>query len=96
MVKYWYVPLAIVLAVLGMFWDTLSGLYHQWMNNEDYSHGLLILPVSLFLIWEKRKEIPRIDADNRLAGAAGHGPAVGLFTVGELGAELFTTRASLS
>ncbi|WP_372683009.1 VPLPA-CTERM-specific exosortase XrtD [Desulfosarcina sp.] len=95
-VNVWIFPAGVLLAmVIVIFWDTLSGLYQQWMNNDDYSHGLLILPVSLFLIWEKRKAIleltPRMDWRGLLVMAA----AVGLFTVGELGAELFTTRASI-
>jgi membrane protease YdiL (CAAX protease family) len=54
----WILPALMVLALLvWTFGDILLGLYDQWMNNEDYSHGLLILPVSLFLVWEKRKEI---------------------------------------
>ena len=36
--KVWLLPALIFLAVaVGMFWDTLSGLYQQWMTNEDYS-----------------------------------------------------------
>ena len=92
----WMLPaLMLLAAVLGMFWDTWSGLYHHLTSSEDYSHGLLILPVSFFLIWEKRKEIlaltPTVDWRGLLVMAI----AVGLFTVGELGAELFTTRASI-
>lgn len=95
-VNVWILPALIVMAVVvGTFLDILSGLYWQWTNNEDYSHGLLILPVSLFLVWEKRKEIlaltPTIDWRGLLIMVA----AVGLFTVGELGAELFTTRAAI-
>ncbi|MFO7716929.1 VPLPA-CTERM-specific exosortase XrtD [Desulfosarcina sp.] len=95
-VKVWILPAGVVLAVvIGTFWDTLTGLYHQWTHNEDFSHGLLILPVSLFLIWEKREAIlaltPRMDWRGLLVMAA----AVVLFTVGELGAELFTARAAI-
>ena len=54
--------------VVWIFLDILAGLYWQWTNNEDYSHGLLILPVSLFLVWEKRKEILSLTPHDRLAG----------------------------
>jgi exosortase D (VPLPA-CTERM-specific) len=94
--KVWILPATVMLAaIVAIYWDTLAGLYRQWMNNEDYSHGVLILPLAAYLVWEKRKAIleltPRMDWRGLLLMTA----AVGLFVVGELGAELFTTRFSI-
>lgn len=94
--KVWVLPVVVVLAVVvWTFWDPLSGLYHQWMKNDDYSHGILILPISLFLIWEKRKEILSLTPIMDWRGLLVMTAAIGMYIAGELGAELFTTRASV-
>ncbi len=40
-----------------LYCSTLRELAGIWLRDEDYSHGFLILPVSLYLIWRKRREI---------------------------------------
>jgi len=39
--------------------DTLITLFHIWSDwtNENYSHGFLILAVSIFLIWKQRERL---------------------------------------
>ena len=31
-------------------------LVHDWWTDGNYSHGFLIIPVSLYLAWERRAE----------------------------------------
>lgn len=49
----------ILLAVitLALYLPTMRWLYRAWLHNEYYSHGLLLLPVSLLFIWLARKRI---------------------------------------
>jgi len=42
------------LALLALFWPTVQGMAYIWYNFETYTHGFLILPISLWLIWQKR------------------------------------------
>jgi exosortase len=52
---------ALVVYILA-FYPVLKSLILTWYNNEDYSHGFLIIPVSLYIIWEKRHflaQVPR-------------------------------------
>ena len=94
--KVWMLPaVAVFIVVVWTFWASLSGLYDQWMNNDDYSHGLLILPISLFLIWEKRKELLSLTPKMDWRGLLVMTVAICLYIAGELGAELFTIRASV-
>jgi exosortase D (VPLPA-CTERM-specific) len=92
----WWVPGLLLIACLtAVYWPILDGLVKQWMNNQDYSHGLVILPVTLYLVWQKRDEIQ----------TGGYAPdwralillvfASAVYVLGELGAELFTTRLSM-
>lgn len=51
---------AVVLAAIGFvlaYGGTLQMLWRVWMHNPNYSHGFLIPPVTLWLIWRQRKEI---------------------------------------
>jgi len=40
-----------------LYFSTFIDLINAWTSNEDYGHGFLILPVSLFLIWRRRSEL---------------------------------------
>lgn len=90
------IPVLVILLGIGLvYMDVIAGLYHQWTSNADYSHGLLVAPMTLYLLWERRDRIagmrlsPAWSALTLLAGA------LILRIVGELGAELFTVRLSM-
>jgi len=40
-----------------LYAPTFRALYETWKTDEDYSHGFLIIPISLYLIWKKREEL---------------------------------------
>lgn len=44
--------------VLWAYWPTLVELRHSWDVEADYSHGYLVLPASLFLLWNRRGTRP--------------------------------------
>lgn len=53
--------MAILAAVLFLFWNLLSGLPTLWIENDYYSHGFLILPIvgyTVYKWWPKIKELP--------------------------------------
>jgi exosortase len=67
-----------ILAALGFIALTLPvwrWLWSEWMSNEYYSHGILILPVALFLA------VQRIRNDPRLNYGAGSGSLFGLIVL---------------
>ncbi len=51
-----YSILILALFVL-LYFRTFGDLILVWMSNEDYGHGFLILPITLYLIWRKREEL---------------------------------------
>ncbi len=78
-----------------LYRDVLVKLVHDWLTDDNYSHGILIVPIALYLVWERRA---------RLLGATPKPSALGLvivlgsilvLTAGTLGAELFLTRISM-
>jgi exosortase D (VPLPA-CTERM-specific) len=94
--KNWWIPALVVLGCLIFsYWATIQKLVQQWLGSEDYSHGLLIVPIALYLIWERRRELRAADIRTDWRALPVLLFAVFVFIVGELGAELFTTRVSM-
>jgi exosortase len=59
-------PLATKLAVLGLislYGPVIREGAHAWLTNDDYAHGVYILPVSAFLVWMRRQEIREAKMD---------------------------------
>ncbi len=44
-------------ALLLLFQDTVHGMVYTWYNFDTYTHGFLILPLSLWLIWQRRRHL---------------------------------------
>jgi exosortase len=40
------------------YWPTLVEMVGQWTHQPDYSHGFLVIPVSLFFLWCRREKMP--------------------------------------
>src|SRR3569623_1959788 len=61
--RVWRAPLiAVVLAVLALFafyWETVASMVAIWSRSETFTHGFLILPISLILVWQRRRELAR-------------------------------------
>jgi exosortase len=51
----------ILVSLLTLYSQHLLRLFRIWMTNEDYSHGLLIIPISIYLAWLKRHELSAND-----------------------------------
>ncbi len=41
----------LILAFLGLTWPVWRWLWSEWWTNDYYSHGLLIVPTSVYLAW---------------------------------------------
>lgn len=49
------IPLTVLMLLwIAIFWDTLASMVNMWMISDTFAHAFLILPISIFLIWEKR------------------------------------------
>lgn len=43
--------------VLLLHWDTFVSIVRKWTGDSAFSHGLLIVPISLWLCWRKRESV---------------------------------------
>ena len=72
----------------------IAWVQHLW-EDPNYSFGLLVIPLSLLLVWEKRKEISALPPQPSNWGLAVWVAGTVALFAGSLGAELFLTRFSL-
>lgn len=50
--------------LLWSYWPSLVEMVHQWEHEPDYSHGYLVVPLALLLLWFRRHRLP--DTSDRL------------------------------
>jgi exosortase len=81
---------AISFAFLLLFQETIKDLLVDWANDPDYGHGLLLLPIAIYLAWRSR--LLGDWTPSRIAGSVILAAAVALFWLGTIAAEFFTRR----
>jgi exosortase A len=52
--------IAFLISIVAFFWDTFAAMAAVWSNSENFSHGWLIAPISLWLIWQQRNALKSI------------------------------------
>jgi exosortase D (VPLPA-CTERM-specific) len=66
----WLAGLAACAAGLFAFRACLGKMAAVWMEHEEYSHGFLIPLVALFLVWQRKNELARIEFTGSWGGVA--------------------------
>lgn len=66
-----WLPVAAMIGYALITWPVWQWLWFEWMSNEYYSHGLLIVPVALFLAIQRVRNDPQLRL--RLANREGAG-----------------------
>ena len=82
-----FIGVSAVLAtgLLGyLYADSLAFLFGYWIGSEDYSHGMFVPLISLFLIWQARHRIAAAGAGNSWWGLAVIVTGLFLYWIGEL------------
>jgi exosortase len=58
--RQWQIALAVLLlGVLLAFHAPLADMVNEWSTKADYSHGFLVAPFALYLLWTRRDKLPR-------------------------------------
>lgn len=59
-------------AALILLYPTFKTIVEKWLTSGTYAHGFIILPISLFLIWQKWEQLKNTaNRSNRLGSALG-------------------------
>ena len=48
------------LLVLGLFWPTAWSMVEIWSRSQTFTHGFLILPITLWLVWHRRHHLAAV------------------------------------
>ena len=89
-----YAPvLFTAIAFVVLFLHPMTLLAKDWWNDPDAGHGLLLVPIALWLAWRRGFREDR--APGQVFGTALIVAAIGLRYLSGLAAELFTMRLSM-
>jgi exosortase len=68
---------------------------HDWWTDDNYSHGFLIIPIALYLAWERRRLFADVLPRASILGLIVVVGSIAVLLAGLLGSELFLTRISI-
>ena len=51
-----------------VFFPVWKQLIQLWLNSDDHSYGLFILPISIYIIWQKKDIIRKIPVESEKSG----------------------------
>jgi len=71
-----------------------ASLVRQWTSDENYSHGLLVVPFALLFAWRSRRGLAIAPRPHPL-GLVVVAASMAVFLAGQFAAELFLMRVSL-
>lgn len=80
---FWAVILALLPILGAVYWQGLTFMVGHW-DREEYSHGYLIPFIVLFLIWQKKDVLERLEFGGAWLGLAGVALGIFVFVAGEL------------
>ena len=93
--KNWTAAALIAAGFVALYWDVVAKLVMAWYTDDNYSHGFLIVPLALYLAWERRARFQASEIRPSVFGLVVVAGSLLLLTAGILGSELFTTRVSI-
>ncbi len=50
---------AAIIGLCGIFWGTVSQMVETWYVSATFNHGFMIVPICLWLIWDRREAIEK-------------------------------------
>ena len=51
----WLPYILLVVVITAIYYQVIGKLVMDWYDNPDFSHGFLVVPFAMFLLWDKRK-----------------------------------------
>jgi exosortase A len=82
-------------AFVLLYWGVLQKLVYDWAHDDNYSHGFLIIPLAVYLAWERRRGLREVSVRPSTWGLAVVLASLAVLLAGLLGAELFLSRIAM-
>ncbi|MFY7940262.1 MAG: exosortase A, partial [Burkholderiaceae bacterium] len=74
----------LLIAVVLLYRDTFWGMAQIWLRSETFTHGLFVLPISLWLIWRSRATLKPLQPRTAPAVLIGVLVVAAVWLLGEL------------
>jgi exosortase len=87
--------LACGLAFCAVYAGVFASLVSDWLVDDNYSHGFLVLPAAIYLTWTRREKLKQLPLRPSWAGLGIVGAGLGILLIGTAGIEFFVTRVSM-
>ena len=85
----------IVACLIVLYFRAAQGLFSDWIHMPDFSHGFLIPIVSLYFVYERRKELSVLSPSTAWGGLGLIVLGILLLLLGNLATEYFMMRFSM-
>ena len=85
----------VLAGLLLLYLPMFRKLVYDWGHDDNYSHGFLIIPIALYLLWERRADLAAAKVAPSNFGLVLTLLSLVVLAAGTLGSELFLTRVSL-
>lgn len=56
------------LALVAIFYQTAESMVAIWWRSETFTHGFLIVPIVIWLVWEKRGKLAQLNPESQYLG----------------------------
>jgi len=91
----WVKSVMITACLIFLYAPVMKGLVSVWINMPDFSHGFLIPIVSLYFVYERRRQLRVLNPSSNWVGLGLIIFGILLLLLGNLATEYFTMRFSL-
>ena len=78
-----------------LYYQVLVKLVSDWWNDDNYSHGFLIVPIAFYFAWERRDALKEASKKPSIWGIIVVAVSLAMLIAGILGSELFLPRVSM-
>lgn len=85
----------LIAAFAAVYYPVLSSLLTVWSSSDDYSHGFLILPLSVYILWQSRNTLATLPVKGSWLGLPMALFALLLYLFGKFGSVLSLPPVSL-
>jgi len=78
-----------------LYYQVIARLVSDWWNDDNYSHGFLIVPIALYFAWERRDALKAAEKKPFVIGIVIVAVSLAIMIAGILGSEYFLPRVSM-
>ena len=78
-----------------LYYQVIALLVSDWWNDDNYSHGFLIVPIALYFVWERRAALKEARGKPSALGLVVVAGSLAMMAAGILGSEYFLPRISM-